>query len=105
MAGGRTEIYGGGLGVPPIRLFRAGKLVEDVFDLLLLNARVPQERRGDYFAQVASCRLGARRVEELGASQGLATLPAAFDGIIAGTQNRMLAAIARIPPGTYRFED
>jgi len=52
MAGGMTEIYQEGLRIPPIRLFRGGKLVEDVLDLLLLNARVPQERRGDYFAQV-----------------------------------------------------
>ena len=105
MAGGMTEIYQEGLRVPPIRLFREGKLVEDVLDLLLLNARVPQERRGDYFAQVASCRLGARRVEELTASQGLATVRAAFDGIIERTESRMRDAIARIPAGTYRFED
>ncbi|MBI1778832.1 MAG: hydantoinase B/oxoprolinase family protein [Proteobacteria bacterium] len=105
MAGGMTEIYQEGLRVPPIRLFRGGELVEDVLDLLLLNARVPQERRGDYFAQVASCRLGARRVAELAASQGRATLIAAFDGIIERTQSRMLAGIAQIPPGSYHFAD
>ena len=61
MAGG-TEIYQEGTRIPVIRLFREGKLQDDILDLLLLNARVPEERRGDYFAQVAACRLGVRRV-------------------------------------------
>jgi len=105
MAGGMTEIYQEGLRIPPIRLFRGGKLVEDVLDLLLLNARVPQERRGDYFAQVASCRLGARRVKELADACGAGTLIAAFDDIIRRTENRVRGALIRIPPGEYRFED
>jgi len=105
MAGGMTEIYQEGLRIPPIRLFRGGKVVDDVLDLLLLNARVPQERRGDYFAQVASCRLGARRVKELADARGTATITAAFDEIIQRTEDRVRGALARIPAGEYRFED
>jgi len=105
MAGGMTEIYQEGLRIPPIRLCRDGKVVDDVLDLLLLNARVPQERRGDYFAQVASCRLGARRVKELAEARGTGTLTTAFDDIIQRTEDRIRGALARIPPGEYRFED
>jgi N-methylhydantoinase B len=105
MAGGMTEIYQEGLRIPAIRLFRAGELVEDVLEILLLNARVPEERRGDYFAQVAACRLGARRLKEMVESRGAATMTAAFDDIIRRTEDRMHAAIDRIPPGEYRFED
>jgi len=105
MAGGMTEIYQEGLRIPPVRLFRDGVLVQDMLDLLLLNARVPQERRGDYFAQVASCRLGARRVKELAKVRGMPMLVAAFDDIIQRTEDRVRAALARIPPGEYRFED
>lgn len=105
MAGGMTEIYQEGLRIPPIRLFRGGKVVDDVLDLLLLNARVPQERRGDYFAQVASCRLGGRRVKELADARGTATLITAFDDIIQRTENRIRGALTRIPPGEYHFED
>src|SRR4051794_9656686 len=47
MAGGMTEIYQEGLRIPVVRLFRRGELVEDILDILLLNARVPVERRGD----------------------------------------------------------
>lgn len=104
MAGG-TEIYQEGLRIPPVRLFRAGALVPDIMDLLLLNVRVPGERRGDYFAQIASCRLGARRMAELAARNGGAAIEAAFDGLVARTASRMREAIARIPPGSYAFED
>ncbi|MFT5176458.1 MAG: N-methylhydantoinase B, partial [Gammaproteobacteria bacterium] len=65
MAGGMTEIYQEGLRIPPIKLLREGAIVSDVLDLVLLNVRVPQERRGDYMAQVAANKLGERRCLEL----------------------------------------
>src|SRR5947209_10220038 len=105
MAGGMTEIYQEGLRIPVIRLFHAGKLVEDVLDLLLLNARVPDERRGDYFAQIAACRLGVRRVNEMIEARGAPLIVAAFDEIIRRTEDRLREAIARIPPGEFCFAD
>jgi N-methylhydantoinase B len=105
MAGGMTEIYQEGLRIPCVRLFRAGDLVEDVFDILLLNARLPEERRGDYYAQVAACRLGARRVREIAETRGVGLLRAAFDEIIARTEARLRSALAAVPPGEYRFDD
>jgi N-methylhydantoinase B len=104
MAGG-TEIYQEGLRVPLVRLFRAGTLCEDLLDMLLLNARVPEERRGDYFAQVAAARLGVRRVAEMIEARGVPTLVAAFDDIIRRTEDRLREALKRIAPGEYTFED
>lgn len=105
MAGGMSEIYQEGLRIPVIRMFREGVLQQDIFDLVLLNVRVPEERRGDYYAQVAACRLGARRIGELLDHHGPALLDAAFADIIARTSNRMREAIAELPDGTYTFED
>jgi N-methylhydantoinase B len=104
MAGG-TEIYQEGTRIPVIRLFRGGELQNDILDLLLLNARVPEERRGDYFAQVAACRLGVRRIGEVIEARGVPMLEAAFDDIIRRTRERLLEALSRIPPGEYSFED
>lgn len=50
LAGGMTEIYQEGIRIPLVKLFRQGDLQRDLLDLLLLNVRVPDERRGDYFA-------------------------------------------------------
>ena len=105
MAGGMTEIYQEGLRIPLVRLFRAGKLVEDVLDILLLNARVPKERRGDYYAQIAACRLGVRRVKEIMELRGVDLVAAAFEEIIARTEARVRGALARIAPGEYGFAD
>jgi N-methylhydantoinase B len=104
MAGG-TEIYQEGTRIPVIRLFREGELQNDILDLLLLNARVPDERRGDYFAQVAACRLGVRRLGEMIEARGVPLLTAAFDEIIRRTRERLLEALTRIAPGEYTFED
>ncbi len=105
MAGGMSEIFQEGLRIPVLKLFRAGVLQQDLLDLLLLNVRVPEERRGDYFAQIAAARLGARRLEEVLQTHGRATLLAAFEQLIARTGQRMRAGIRAIPDGSYRFAD
>ncbi len=105
MAGGMTEIYQEGLRIPVIKLFRRGEMQTDIMDLLLLNVRVPEERRGDHNAQIASCRLGVRRFHEVVETHGLSHVKEAFDEIIIRTRQRMQAAIAEIPDGTYCFED
>ena len=105
MAGGMSEIYQEGLRIPVIKLFREGELQQDLMDLLLLNVRVPDERRGDYHAQIAACRLGARRLGEVIEAHSAPVVRAAFDEIIVRTENRMRDAIERIPDGVYEFED
>jgi N-methylhydantoinase B len=105
MAGGLSEIYQEGLRIPVLKLFRRGELQQDLLDLLLLNVRVPQERRGDYFAQIAAARLGVRRLEEVVAHHGKAPVLAAGAAIIARTEQRMRVAIRAIPDGVYPFED
>ena len=105
MAGGMSEIYQEGLRIPVIRLFRAGELQRDILDLLLLNVRVPHERRGDYFAQIAACRLSRRRLMEVVDTHSLAVVHEAFAQIITRTEERLRAGVAEIPDGEYRFED
>ena len=105
MAGGMTEIFQEGLRIPVVRLFRRGELQQDLFDLLLLNVRVPHERRGDYYAQIAACRLGARRLLELVEVRGAATVMRGFDLMMERAERRLRSAIATVPDGTYEFED
>ncbi len=105
MAGGMSEIYQEGLRIPVMKLFRRGELQTDIMDLLLLNVRAPEERRGDHNAQIASCKLGARRFREVLEVHGIANVLTSFDEIINRTAQRMRAAFREIPDGTYRFED
>jgi len=105
MAGGMTEVYQEGLRIPVVRLIRQGELQTDLLDLLLLNARVPHERRGDYFAQFAAARLGVRRLHETLDRHGSEAVLSVFDEIIGKTEGRLRAAIRTIPDGIYRFRD
>ena len=105
MAGGMSEIYQEGLRLPVVRLFREGLVQSDLLEVILLNVRVPQERRGDYFAQVAACRLGERRLREIFDTYGAPLMLSAFDEIIHRTAKRMRAAIRTIPEGSYSFSD
>jgi N-methylhydantoinase B len=105
MAGGMTEVYQEGLRIPPIRLMEDGKIITDVFDLILLNVRVPEERRGDYLAQVAANRLGERRLHELFRRWSLEQLREGADALVHAVARRMRAGIAGLPDGEYAFSD
>jgi len=105
MSGGMTEIYQEGLRIPVMRMFDRGRLNEELLDFILLNVRLPIERRGDYYAQIAACRLGERRLGEVIQRYGAAGTASGMNQIIERSTERMAAALARIPDGVYRFED
>jgi N-methylhydantoinase B len=105
MAGGMTEIYQEGLRIPPIHLVRDGAIVDDVMQLILLNVRVPDERRGDYMAQIAANRLGLRRLEQLFQRWPVDKVEEGAELIIAAVARRMRAGIAALPDGEYHFRD
>src|SRR5262249_44657309 len=102
---GHAHIYQEGLRIPPIRLYRAGVLQEDVQSLILLNCQVPGERISDFRAQMAANRLGVQRPPapcgQYGREEGRAPGGALLDY----AERKMRAGIAAIPDGTYKFAD
>jgi N-methylhydantoinase B len=93
------------LRIPVIRLYRKGELARDTLDLLLLNMRLPTERRGDLNAQIASCRLGIQRIEHLTVRFGIRLLLDAFEQIIERSRTRIRNAIGRLPDGEWSYAD
>jgi N-methylhydantoinase B len=102
---GHAHIYQEGLRIPPIRLYRAGVLQEDVQELILLNCQVPRERLSDLRAQMAANRLGVQRMQALCGKYGTETVLAVGDALQDYTERKMRAGIAALPDGTYRFAD
>ena len=98
-------IYDEGLRIPPICLVEGGRLREDLMELLLLNFRLPRERRGDFRAQFAANRIGAERLGDLLARYGRKTCEAAMDELLAYGERKIRAALGFIPDGVYAFED
>ncbi|MBI2202970.1 MAG: hydantoinase B/oxoprolinase family protein [Candidatus Rokubacteria bacterium] len=99
------SIWDEGLRIPPIRIVEAGRLREDVMELLLLNFRLPRERRGDFRAQFAANRIGAERLTELLRRYGRDTCLAAMQELLAYGERKIRAALAAVPDGVYAFED
>ncbi len=105
MDGNMSEIFQEGLRIPIVKLVRRGEFDRDVFDLLLTNVRIPRERRGDYHAQIAACRLAERRLLELNRRYSADLLEDAFDEIITRTEARIRRAIRGLPKGRFIIED
>lgn len=102
---GLSEIYQEGFRIPLVRLFSRGELDRDLFEMMLLNVRGPELRRGDYNAQFAAIALGAKRMREICDRFGADYMAAACEELISRTRARMLHALEQIPPGEYRFSD
>ncbi len=105
MPGKSREIYQEGLVIPAVKLYRAGRLQEDVLRLILANVRTPQERRGDLNAQLAALRIGDQRLVELVHRYGADLVTAGFAAILDYAERRMRRRLAELPSGTYHGED
>ena len=99
------ELVQEGLIIPPLKLYRRGRLNEEALALILRNVRTPDERRGDLAAQVAAQRSGERRLRELATRYGRQALGARMSELLDYAERLTRAALSRIPPGSYRFED
>ncbi len=100
-----TEIYQEGIIIPPVKLYKAGALDEDVLRLILRNVRTPDERRGDLAAQRAAAVVGERRLHELVAAHGLDEVLAYGQHLQDYSERLTRAAIAQWPDGAYAFQD
>ncbi|HUP95715.1 MAG TPA: hydantoinase B/oxoprolinase family protein [Burkholderiales bacterium] len=99
------SIYQEGLRIPPVRIMQAGKVNRDVFDIILLNSRTPDERVGDLQAQFAANTVGARSVLALFDRYGTRETEATIAAYLDFTEKRFRAAIDRLPEGRYAAED
>ena len=99
------SIYQEGLRIPPVRIMQAGKLNRDVFEIILLNSRTPDERVGDLQAQFAANTVGARSVTALFDRYGVRETEATIAAYLDFTEKRFRAAIGRLPAGRYESED
>lgn len=99
------EIFQEGLRIPPVKIFVRGKAADDVLKLLLFNVRTPHEREGDLTAQIASCRLGERRLREIAARYGEREVGRYAQFLLEYSAATMRSVLREIPDGIYRAED
>lgn len=99
-----TEIWQEGLRVPPVKLYEAGHLRDDLLDLLALNVRHPKDFRGDLAAMVGAAHLGERRLLKLFAEFSVLTVEAAVDSILDAAEQQTRAIVATWKDGVFYGE-
>ena len=99
---GATDLISEGLLIPPMRLFRAGRVEHGVKDLLLANVRLPDQLWGDLEAQAAAHAVCRRRAQEYLDDFGEPDLDGFATEVHALTDAAMRAAIRELPDGVYR---
>jgi N-methylhydantoinase B len=99
------EVYQEGLIIPPLKLFRGGRINQDVMNLILANVRTPKERMGDILAQVAANQRGVTRLQEIINRNGLEEVSLYMDELMAYTERMTRSLIKKLPNGTYQFTD
>jgi N-methylhydantoinase B len=100
-----TELYQEGLILPPIKLARGGRLNQEVIQLICRNSRTPEERRGDLAAQIASIRVGDKRLQEVAQRYTLADTLEHMAALLDYSERVTRQAIQRIPDGVYQVLD
>ena len=100
-----TESFQEGVLIPPVKLLRAGVLQQDVVDILAANSRLPRSNWGDLNGQLNALDLGERRFHALIDEYGDDVVAAALKAASARAEALMRANIAKLPDGTYSFED
>jgi N-methylhydantoinase B len=103
--GAVTEIYGEGLRIPPIRLYRDGKPDPAIEAIIFANVRTPAERLGDLRAQVAANWRAAQRLSALAAKYGTDTLLQIMQEVLDYSETMMRAALCALPDGEADFSD
>ncbi|MEJ0040288.1 MAG: hydantoinase B/oxoprolinase family protein [Gammaproteobacteria bacterium] len=97
-----TDVYQEGVVIPGVKLYKAGKLNEDIYRMVLANCRFRKAVEGDLNAQVASCHVGSRELLRVIERFGKATFESCVERMFDHGEHLVREAIRRIPAGTYR---
>jgi N-methylhydantoinase B len=102
---GVTEAFQEGLRILPVRFVREGKIDEDILRIVLGNVRMPDKVRGDLLAQHTANLTASVRLAAMFRDYGVETIERAYTAILDRSEQTMREALAKVPAGTYSFED
>ena len=97
-----TEVEQEGLRLPPVKLYKAGEMDEEILSIVLSNIRIADQRIGDIKAQAAALSTGEKRFTELIARYGKQTVNSAIKELRSRAAQQMRAKIKEIPDGLYQ---
>ena len=100
-----TDVFQEAFNLPPVKLARAGKVNQDIIDILMRNTRLPQSAMGDLNGQLGALDLGVKRMDELLDEYGGATITAALEALGHRAEALMRSELTDMPDGRWEAED
>jgi N-methylhydantoinase B/oxoprolinase/acetone carboxylase alpha subunit len=101
--GDTRNIFEEGLRLPPVRICRDDREVEDLFRVVLANVRAEHYAYGDLKAMIGSLYTAERRVLELIGARGVEWFRRCGDDITAVSEALAREVIAGLPDGEYSY--
>ena len=102
--GCNRELFQEGIIITPTQIVRAGKLDENVLNLLLCNIRAPRETRGDLRAQMSANFVGVKRTVDLANRYKPAVISRFVDQLMSYTDRWTEAEIRKLPEGVFEAQ-
>lgn len=97
MATARDIYEEGALIFPAVRIQRNYETVRDVVRMAQKRIRVPSQWYGDFLAGISSARVAERRIKELAAKYGVATIKAFVEEWLSYSERRMVQTLRTMP--------
>jgi N-methylhydantoinase B len=94
-----SEIFQEGLLFSAMKLIEKGIPNEQLFELIKDNVRDPQSTLGDLRAQIASNKMGERRLVKLFSEFGIGMMNSYMDAILAHSEKMVRADLEALPDG------
>ena len=95
------DVYEEGLQVRSVKIYKRGQPNAEVLRLIEDNIRFPESSLGDLRAQIACCRTGEERLQQICRKYGGARFQAAVQAIWAQTDKLVRESVRGIPDGVY----
>jgi N-methylhydantoinase B len=95
------DVFEEGLQIRSVKVYSRGKPNEEVLRLIEDNIRFPESSLGDLRAQIASCRTGQERLEQICRKYGGARFREAVETIWEQADQVVRQAVRAIPDGVY----
>ncbi|QFT98168.1 Acetophenone carboxylase delta subunit [Roseovarius sp. THAF8] len=96
-----TAVEQEGLRLPPVKLFKRGRMDAEIYSIICSNIRVADQRIGDVRAQAAALDLGAERLGALMDRYGDDVVEGAIAELRTRAAQQMRRFIREIPEGAY----
>jgi N-methylhydantoinase B len=105
IAPGLTDTFQEGIRIPPMKLYSAGKVNEEVRAIMVNNVRIPQQMWGDVQALRAGHHVAIRKLKALAQRHGVEKMRTVMEDLLTYSELKARNVFKTFKPGTYSFSD